>query len=95
MIRSAFPDKAVVKNPPRVPYVASIDTTGSAWRFSNGLGVGSRRDEVVQKLGDPEHREDYGREERLYYSLADFDASIGFTLIDGVVTEAGITESWC
>jgi len=95
LIRSAFPDKTVVKNSPRVPYVTSIDITSSAWRFANGLGVGSSRDEVIQTLGNPEHREDYGREERIYYSLADFDASIGFVLVDGVVTEAGITESWC
>ena len=95
VIRSAFPDRTVVKNPPRVPYVTSIDTTSSTRRFANGLGVGSRRDEVIQVLGDPEHREDYGREERIYYSLADFDASIGFVLVDGLVIEAGITESWC
>jgi hypothetical protein len=95
VIRSAFPDKTVVKNPPRVPYVSSIDTTDSRWRFANGLGVGSRREEIIQTLGEPEHREDYGSEERIYYALADFDASIGFVLVDGVATEAGITESWC
>lgn len=95
MIRSAPPDKTVVKNPPRAPYITSIEITSSVWRFANGLGVGSRRDEVIQTLGGPEHREDYGREERLYYSLADFDASIGFVLVDGLVTAAGITESWC